>query len=82
MDIKWAEALHVATGLAGLFAGSPDAQEPWATDEQEFEDHFDTPYWVFCEKLTKLSADQQVRYKKTLEVNPEAAVLWVVLLRL
>jgi hypothetical protein len=73
--------LNVAAGIAGLFAGSADAEEPWASDEEIFEDHFDTPYWVFCEKLARLSADQQVRYKKTLDVNPEAAVLWVIMLQ-
>ena len=73
--------LHLASGLAGLFAGGPDADEPWAHDEELFDEHFDTPYEVFAEKLFHLSADQQNRYRKTLEVNPEAAVLWVCLLQ-
>lgn len=73
--------LKLATSLAGLFAGSPDADEPWAHDEELFEEHFDTPYEVFMDKLFHLSGDQQKRYKKTLEVNPEAAVLWVCMLQ-
>jgi hypothetical protein len=44
-----------------------------------FEEHFDTPYWAFCEKLVRLNSDQQKRYWATLEVNPEAAVLWVIM---
>jgi len=35
--------LHLASGLAGLFAGGPDADEPWAHDEELFDEHFDTP---------------------------------------
>jgi hypothetical protein len=73
---KW---LNLAAGIAGLFAGSPDAEEPWALDEMLFEEHFDTPYWAFCEKLVRLNSDQQKRYWATLEVNPEAAVLWVIM---
>jgi hypothetical protein len=73
--------LNLATSLAGLFGRGPDAEEPWAQDEMLFEEHFDTPYEVFTEKLFHLSADQQKRYQKTLEVNPEAAVLWVCMLQ-
>ena len=72
--------LSLAAGIAGLFSGSPDADEPWAQDVTIFEEHFDTPYEVFSEKLCHLSADQQKRYHETLKVNPEAAVLWVCLL--
>lgn len=72
--------LNLVTTLKGLFAGGPDAEEPWAQDDDLFEEHFDTPYEVFTEKLFHLSADQQTRYRKTLEVNPEAAVLWVCML--
>jgi hypothetical protein len=71
--------LDVAAGIIKLFAGSPDAEEPWAQNEEIFEQHFGVPYEEFCYKLTILSADQHKRYHETLKVNPEAAVLWVVM---
>lgn len=69
----------IAAGIVNLFAGSIAAQEPWAQDEELFAVHFGAEYEEFCYKLTILNADQQVRYQKTLEVNPEAAVLWVIM---
>jgi hypothetical protein len=72
--------VDIAQGLQGilnLFAGSDEAEEPWAQDEGLFADHFGITIEEFAGKLALLSVDQQNRYQKTLEVNPEAAVLWV-----
>lgn len=76
--------VDVAQGLQGiltLFAGHSEAQEPWAQDEVLFADHFGASIEEFAEKLALLNVDQQRRYEKTLEVNPEAAVLWVIMMQ-
>jgi hypothetical protein len=51
--------------------------EPWAEDELSFEDHFDVPYHEFSDHVSQLSRADFELYEKTLQVNPEAAVLWV-----
>jgi hypothetical protein len=68
-------------GILGLFAGHEEAQEPWAQDEELFAEHFGATFEEFADKLAMLSVDQQRRYEKTIEVNPEAAVLWVVMMQ-
>ncbi len=76
--------VDIAQGLQGilhLFAGSDEAQEPWAQDEQLFAEHFGATIEEFAEKLALLNVDQQRRYEKTLEANPEAAVLWVIMMQ-
>ena len=72
--------LKLATSLAGLFAGSPDADEPWAHDESS-RGALRYPVRGLHGQALPLDGDQQKRYKKTLEVNPEAAVLWVCMLQ-
>jgi hypothetical protein len=59
----------------GFFAGSPG--EPWAADEEAFERHFGESYGYFVEVVQHLSPEQEAMLKRTLEVNPEAAVLWI-----
>ncbi len=56
--------------------GDPPA-ELWATDEDEFENHFGRSYEEFSERLTGLDRAHTELYEKTMEINPEAAVVWV-----
>ena len=54
-----------------------ETAEAWATDEDTFEDHFQIPYEEFGERLSLLDLKNSQIYQRTLEANPEAAVLWV-----
>jgi hypothetical protein len=60
-----------------LFSGTPDSGEPWAADAAAFELHFGSSYAYFAEVLRHLDGEQSARFDATLEVNPEAAVVWV-----
>ena len=60
-----------------LFAGTPGSDEPWAAGEEAFERHFGESYEVFVVILQHLSPEQAERFGATLQVNPEAAVLWI-----
>lgn len=50
---------------------------PWLTDAVEFERHFGAPHEAFLEIVEHLSDDQRSLLEATLDVNPEAAVLWI-----
>jgi hypothetical protein len=52
-------------------------EEPWATDEGEFERHFEHSYAEFAERLGSLDHAHMTLYEKTIEINPEAGVCWV-----
>ena len=67
----------VVQGILELFSGTPDSGEPWAANETMFEAHFGSSYAYFGEVLRHLDDEQAVRFAETMEVNPEAAVLWV-----
>ena len=56
---------------------APGNDAKWATDEDEFERHFGVPYKVFLEIVEHLSPDQKKLLDATTNVNPEAAVLWI-----
>jgi hypothetical protein len=64
------QALHYAKSTPG---DSP----LWLTDAIEFERHFGAPHEAFLEIVSHLSPDQYSLLEATLEVNPEAAVLWI-----
>ena len=51
--------------------------ETWATDEEEFFRHFGVPYEAFHEIVQHLNPQQEDLLRATFEVNPEAAVLWI-----
>ena len=73
-----ADAVGIAHQILKLFEGEQVAlNEPWARDEQLFEEHFGMPYEALVSRVPMLSADQAKRYADTLKVNPEAAVLWI-----
>ena len=60
-----------------LFAGTPGSGEPWAASEEAFEQHFGESYVYFGAVIQHLSPAQEEMLARTLEVNPEAAVLWI-----
>jgi hypothetical protein len=70
--------MDLITGLGAVkeiltsFGGTPDSGEPWAADEASFERHFGATYTFFREVL-----EQEERFEKTMQINPEAAVLWI-----
>lgn len=63
--------------IADIFGAGPDAEQSWAADENAFWRHFGASYEEFCATLGHLDEEQSARFAATLEVNPEAAVLWV-----
>lgn len=76
------EAVGLAHQILKLFDHEDVAVgEPWARDEELFEEHFGAPYEELVRKVPMLSADQTARYEATLKVNPEAAVLWVLAMK-
>ncbi len=48
----------------------------WASDEVAFESHFNIPYEEFCVRVSCLDQGNAELYHRTMEVNPEAAVIW------
>lgn len=69
------EAADHAREVARLVRGEPTPA--WATDEEAFLRHFGVPHEAFAEIVSHLSPEQSGLLGRTLEVNPEAAVLWV-----
>jgi hypothetical protein len=67
----------IRKAMVKLFESSHGSQEPWETDELEFERHFGCPYEEFLLVLGHLSKDQYQLFERTVAVNPEAAVLWI-----
>lgn len=55
--------------------GRPRAD--WEVDEVSFERHFGVPFEAYLEVVQHLSQEQHQLLSKTLDVNPEAAVLWI-----
>jgi hypothetical protein len=68
-------AHHLGEAARELSQSSPP--HPWETDEDAFLQHFGVPYEDFLEIAALLSTEQRELLQKTLEVNPEAAVLWI-----
>jgi hypothetical protein len=69
--------LKSAHSVLEYMSGGPGAHQPWANDEREFEIHFGAPYELFATIVDHLSNDQKKLLEATLDVNPEAAVLWI-----
>jgi len=59
------------------FLGRSEVEEPWAQDEQSFEEHFGRSFQEFEERMTYLDRARGELYERTVEVNPEAAIAWV-----
>ncbi len=71
------KATSVLKEIASLFENGPDAGQPWAESEEAFMTHFGAPYEYLCEVVSHLDREQSEKFDATMEVNPEAAVLWV-----
>jgi hypothetical protein len=56
---------------------SSETGPDWLSDEDAFCRHFGVPYEDFAEVASCLDQGQRDLLDRTLEVNPEAAVLWV-----
>jgi hypothetical protein len=69
--------LGAAHRALSFFGNGPGSDQPWAASEQEFERHFGVPYEAFVEIVRHLDREQEQLLHATLEVNPEAAVLWI-----
>lgn len=54
-----------------------DPLPDWASDEGAFLRHFGAPHEAYVEIVEHLLPEQVELLHATLEVNPEAAVLWV-----
>jgi hypothetical protein len=50
---------------------------PWENDEVAFHAHFGVPFEAYAELVQHLNEQQQELLKATINVNPEAAVLWI-----
>lgn len=71
--------LNMLKGAWNLFAGAGGRhEEPWATDEEAFGDHFGINYSDYADMVAGLDQAHVELYEKTMEINPEAAVAWVV----
>jgi hypothetical protein len=80
MDLlKALRAAHVVSGLAHDLGSQALVHQPaaWETDERAFFMHFGVSFETYQEVLAHLSAEQARVLEATIEVNPEAAVLWV-----
>lgn len=69
--------LRTAGAVVDFLGGGPGSDVPWATDEKAFLRHFGAPYEAYAEIVKRLSPEQEELLHQTLEVNPEAAVLWI-----
>ena len=69
--------IDTAQHALSLFAGGPGSGESWAASETEFERHFGVPYEAFVKIVQNLSQEQEHLLRATLDVNPEAAILWI-----
>lgn len=71
--------LHTAQGISetAKLLASPEHRADWTTDERAFFRHFGVSLEDYATVIELLSPEQVSLYEKTLAVNPEAAVLWV-----
>jgi hypothetical protein len=70
-------ALRAARAVSGLARDMVRHPAPWETDAEAFFVHFGVPFESYQEVLAHLSEEQMHLLEATIEVNPEAAVLWV-----
>ncbi len=50
---------------------------PWENNEVAFHAHFGVPFEEYAAVVQHLDEQQRELLRKTIEVNPEAAVLWI-----
>jgi predicted RNA-binding protein (virulence factor B family) len=75
--------MDLLTGLSTVhkaleaLTSNQSSGESWASSEEAFEQHFGASYAYFKEILGHLSPEQNLRFERTLQINPEAAILWI-----
>lgn len=70
--------LNLLRGAWDLFSGKEHSDEPWATDEEAFSNHFGVDYDDYADMVDGLDRAHSQLYEDTMKINPEAAVTWVV----
>jgi hypothetical protein len=70
-------ALDASRGLREFVRRVGGPRPDWANDPSAFERHFGVPIESYAEIVSHLSPEQEKLLLETLDVNPEAAVLWV-----
>lgn len=75
MDLlgAWAAAGHLRRFAREVQRPS----QPWEQDEEAFLCHFGVPFEEYALIVSHLTDDQRALLEATIEVNPEAAVLWI-----
>lgn len=69
------EAAGHAREITHIMGGNPPPD--WATSEEAFLRHFGVPVEEYHDVVKCLSPEQAELLERTLAVNPEAAVLWI-----
>jgi len=69
--------LGAARNALSYIKQSPGYDASWTNDATEFERHFGVSHEEFLAIIEHLSLDQKALLDATIDVNPEAAVLWV-----
>ncbi len=72
--IELVSAAHLAAQSLGSLS---EIDEPWLHDELLFYQHFGSTYDDFWLIVEHLNQDQKDRLWLTMEVNPGAAILWI-----
>lgn len=77
MDLlgAWAAAGHLRRFAREV--GSQRQPQPWEHDEESFLRHFGVPFEEYALVASHLTEEQHALLEATIEVNPEAAVLWI-----
>lgn len=70
-------AIDAARQLRDAVRPSRGPAEPWTTDPEAFHRHFGVPHEAYAEVVAHMSENQLDLLHRTLDINPEAAVLWV-----
>lgn len=71
-------ALKAAQHLRGLVSEvRRPPQHPWERDESAFLSHFGVPFEEYALIVEHMNDEQRELLARTIDVNPEAAILWV-----
>jgi len=69
--------LDAANRLRDLVREVRRDPQPWEHDEVSFHRHFGVPFEEYALVVEHMTPKQLSLLQRTLDVNPEAAVLWV-----
>jgi len=70
-------ALKAANHLRGFVSEVRRPEHPWERDESSFLSHFGVPFEEYALVVSHMSDEQRDLLARTIDVNPEAAVMWV-----